>query len=152
MDDGARQTWIERILSEAQEQGRFDNLEGAGRPINWADESLVQEEWAMAFRLMREHGFAPEWIELHKEIGRELKEAREDLQRAWRWRQDRLPEAREGQRYVQKEWRRALAAFEESVAELNAKIADFNLTVPIVNLQKLKLNVAEELAYLGIDP
>jgi hypothetical protein len=45
-----------------------------------------------------------------------------------------------------------LAAFEESVAELNAKIADFNLMVPNVNLQKLKLNVAEELAYLGIDP
>ena len=152
MDQMARQTWIERILSEAQEKGLFDNLEGAGRPINWADETLVQNEWLMAFRIMREHGFAPEWIELHKEIGEGLKKAREALQRAWRWRQERLPGAGEGQRrYVEDEWRRARSAFAETVAELNAKIADFNLLVPVASLQKFKLDVAEEVASLGPD-
>ena len=152
MDQGARHTWIERILSEAQEQGLFDNLEGAGRPINWADESLVQDEWLVSFRIMREHGCAPEWIELHKEIGEELKKAREVVKRAWRWRRDRLSAARDGQRrYVGEEWRRAHSAFAENIAELNAKIADFNLTVPIASLQKFKLDVAEEVASLGID-
>jgi DnaJ family protein C protein 28 len=152
MDQSRRQSWIEKAIREAQERGLFDNLEGAGRPINWEDESLVDEEWAMAFRLMREHGFAPEWIELHKEIRDELEAAREAVLRSWRWRQERLKGARESERrYIDAQWGRARAAFAEAVAELNSKIADFNLKVPIARLQKLKLDVAQELADLGID-
>ena len=152
MDPTSFQNWLERTIQEAQERGLFDDLEGAGRPINWEDESLVDEEWLMAFRLMREHGFAPEWIELNKEIGAKLKKAREAVVRAWDWRQERLPGAREGQRrYIEGEWRRARAAFAETVAELNAKILDFNLVVPIPGLQKFKLDLDQELAALGID-
>ncbi len=152
MDHSNWQTWIDKTIQEAQERGLFDNLEGKGRPIKWEDESLVDEEWATAFRLMREHGFAPEWIELHKEIEAELKKAREAVLRAWQWRAERLVGARESERrYIEREWRRARNAFVETVAELNVKIAEFNLIVPIVNLQKLKLSVADELAALGID-
>jgi hypothetical protein len=152
MEQDNRQTWLEKAINEAQEKGLFDNLQGAGRPINWTDESLIDDEWLMAFRIMREHGFAPEWIELHKEIGAELRTAREALLRSWTWRQGRRPGAREAQRrYIDAEWQRARATFATSIAELNAKIADFNLKVPIRGLQKLKLDLAEELAALGID-
>lgn len=152
MDRSNVQSWLERTIQEAQERGLFDNLEGAGRPINWEDESLIDEDWLMAFRIMREHGFAPQWIELNKELGMELKQAREILSRAWHWRQERLPGAREAQRrYIDGEWRRARAAFSETVAELNAKIADFNLIVPIPHLQKFKVELDQELAALGID-
>lgn len=103
----------------------------------------------MAFRLMREHGFAPEWIELHKEIEAGLEKARAAVRRAWTWRNARLAGAREAERrYVEAEWKRARAVFAEAVAELNAKIAEFNLVVPILRMQKFKLDVAEELATL----
>ena len=130
----------------------FDHLEGAGRPIKWEDESLIDDEWVLAFRVLREHGFAPQWIELHKEIGEELKNAREEVRRAWRWRQKRLPDAREGQwHYIDDEWQRARTTFAETVAELNAKIVDFNLMVPIARLQKFKLDVDQELVGIGIN-
>lgn len=152
MEYSSQQRWIDKMIQRAQEEGLFDNLEGAGRPINWEDEALIDAEWLMAFRIMREHGFAPEWIELHKEIGEGLKKAREALLQAWRWRQERLPGAREEQRrYIDSEWRRARGAFAEAIAELNGKITDFNLMVPIARLQKFKLDVAEELAAMGID-
>lgn len=152
MDWSQREKWIDRVIREAQERGFFEDLEGVGRPINWEDESLVDDEWALAFRLMREHGFAPEWIELHKEISTELKKAREAVLRAWGWRQERRSSARESQRrYLDVEWRRARTAFAETLAELNFKIADFNLKVPIARLQKFKLDVGEELAALGIE-
>lgn len=152
MDRSDRRNWIERAIREAQERGLFDDLDGAGRPINWQDESLVDEEWRMAFRIMREHGFAPEWIELHKEIGEELKQAREALLRAWRWRQEQLPDAREQQRrYIDAEWQRARNTFAETIAELNSKIDDFNLIVPITRLQKFKLDQDAELVNLGVD-
>jgi hypothetical protein len=133
--------------------GHFDNLEGTGRPINWEDESLVDEEWAMAFRLLREQGFAPAWIELHKEISKELEQARQAVLRSWRWRQERLARGpRENERrYTEAEWRRARAAFAETVAELNAKISDFNLQAPVVRLQKFKLDLGRELVALGIE-
>jgi DnaJ family protein C protein 28 len=152
MKQGGWQNWVEKAIQEAQDRGLFDNLEGTGRPINWEDESLVDKEWLMAFRIMREHGFAPEWIELHKEIGEELKKARAAVLRTWHWRQERLPGARaEQRRYIDGEWQRARTAFAETVAELNARIADFNLVVPVPQLQKFKLNLSEELAALGID-
>jgi DnaJ family protein C protein 28 len=152
MDQSERLSWIDKVIQQAQKEGLFDNLEGAGRPINWEDESLVNEEWLMAFRLMREHGFAPEWIELHKEIGQELTRAREAVLRAWHWRQERLANARgEQRRYIDAEWRRARTAFVEAVGGLNARITDFNLIVPITRLQKFKLDVDQELASLGID-
>lgn len=152
MDQSSLQSWVDRMIREAQEEGLFDNLEGAGKPINWEDESLVDADWVMAFRIMREHGFAPEWIELHKQIGDELKTARETVLRAWQWRQERLPGVRGQQRrYIDAEWQRARSAFSEAIAELNAKIADFNLKVPIAQMQKFKLDLDEELTALAID-
>jgi DnaJ family protein C protein 28 len=152
MERESWRSWIDRAIEEAQERGLFDNLAGAGRPINWDDASLVDEEWLMAFRIMREHGFAPEWIELHKEIGEDLRKAREAVLHTWQWRQERLPGAREQQRrYIDAEWQRARQAFAEVIIELNVKITDFNLIVPVTQLQKFKLDLAEELAALGID-
>jgi DnaJ family protein C protein 28 len=144
-------SWIDRAIRKAQEEGQFDNLRGAGRPINWADESLVDDAWLMAFRVMREQGFAPEWIELNKEIREELEKGRMAIAQTWRWRQERLADARPSERrYIEVEWRRARGAFAETLAELNAKIANFNLMVPIPHLQRFKLDLAEELAALGI--
>jgi hypothetical protein len=152
LDESTRQKWIDRVIREAQGKGLFENLEGEGRPINWEDESLVDQDWLMAFRIMREHGYAPEWIELHKEIGEELKRAREAILQAWLWRRERLERSGEmDRRYIEVEWRRARAGFSDAITELNAKITDFNLLVPITGLQKFKLNFAEELAALGID-
>lgn len=146
------QSWLDRIIQKAQEEGLFDDLEGKGRPINWEDESLVDEAWVMAFRLMRQHGFAPDWIELHKEIRAGLTQARQAVQRAWAWRAERLSgTSEEERRYIEAEWVRARAAFAEALDELNEKIAAFNLIVPLPTLQKFKLDVRQELHALGID-
>jgi DnaJ family protein C protein 28 len=144
MDQRDRSNWIDKTIQAAQERGLFDDLEGAGRPINWEDESLIDDDWVMAFRIMREQGFAPEWIELHKEIDGELEGAREAVSRVWLWRKERLIGARESQR-------RAYATFAETIVELNGKIVDFNLIVPIARLQMFKLDRKQELADLGID-
>ena len=152
MAESERTSWIDRTIREAQERGLFDGLEGEGRPIDWEDESLIDDEWLMAFRIMREHGFAPEWIEMHKEISQQLATARDTVLRAWRWRQERLLGARETQRrYIDNEWRRARVVFDEAINELNTQIADFNLIVPIPRLQKFKLDLEDELTDLGID-
>ena len=153
MNQEKRQRGIERTIQEAIDAGLFDDLQGAGRPINWEDESLVDEDWVMAFRIMREGGFGPAWIELHKEIKAELDKARQAVLGSWRWRQERLGgSVRESERrYVEAEWWRARTVFAEALAELNNKIVDFNLMVPVARLHKFKLDVAQELAGMGIE-
>jgi hypothetical protein len=148
MEARERRIWIDKTIQDAMEAGHFDNLPGAGKPINWEDESLVDDVWLMAFRIMREQGLAPAWIELHKEIVAEIETSRQALLRSWLWRQEQLAGGpRESQRrYVESEWQRACTAFAETVAELNAKISAFNLQAPVARLQKFKLDAAQELA------
>ena len=146
------ESWVEKAIQDARDRGLFDNLEGEGRPINWDDDSLVDADWAMAFRLMREHGFAPDWIELQKEIRAEVEKARSAVLNVWLWRRQRLSDAREAQRRtIDSEWRRARAEFASTIAELNVRIADFNLIGPFAQLQKIKIDAEKELTALGIE-
>src|SRR5918997_99132 len=70
---------VEQRIQEGLERGMFDNLRGAGKPLNLDEDALVPEDMRMAFRLLRSNGLAPLWVELNKEI-------REDLQRLERFR------------------------------------------------------------------
>lgn len=58
-------------IREAEENGDFDNLEGAGRPLRLDDDP----ENALINRLIREHGAVPEFISL----SRELRKLRDEL-------------------------------------------------------------------------
>ncbi len=151
-DDDPEKPWrllVEERIREAQEAGLFDNLPGAGQPIHWEDESMVEPDWRLAFRLLRQHGFAPDWIELDKAIRQRIEQARRSLRRSWRWRQERLPDALPEERVLlEAEWDRALDAFARAIEELNAQIEIFNLKVPIARLQRLPLRLEEELARL----
>ncbi|RMF32685.1 MAG: DUF1992 domain-containing protein [Chloroflexi bacterium] len=151
-DEDPEKPWrllVEERIREAQEAGLFDNLPGAGRPIRWEDESMVEPDWRLAFRLLRQHGFAPDWIEMDKAIRRGIEQARQSLRRSWRWRQERLPNVPPEERVlVEAEWHRALAAFARTIEELNAQIETFNLKVPIARLQRPRLRLEEELARL----
>ena len=52
--------WIaERRIAEAVSQGEFDNLPGAGRPLDLDDDALVPEELRAAYRILKNAGIAP---------------------------------------------------------------------------------------------
>lgn len=58
----------ERIIREAMENGEFDNLEGAGKPLNFEDETWIPEDLRIAYRILKNAGCIPPEIELRKEI------------------------------------------------------------------------------------
>jgi hypothetical protein len=49
----------ERRIAEAAVQGEFDDLPGAGKPLDLAEDPLVPEEQRMANRILKNAGFAP---------------------------------------------------------------------------------------------
>lgn len=60
----------EQRIREAQDNGEFDNLPGAGAPLALEDDALVPEELRAAYRLLRNSGFLPPELEPHGEIRR----------------------------------------------------------------------------------
>ena len=59
----------QRIL-EAMEQGEFDNLPGAGKPLILNDHPFVPDELWMAHKILRNAGCLPPEVEERKEISR----------------------------------------------------------------------------------
>jgi hypothetical protein len=68
-----RDTLIEKIIRDAQAAGQFDDLPYQGQRLPLEDDSAAGE-MASAFRILRNAGAAPEWIETDKEIRRLLAE------------------------------------------------------------------------------
>jgi hypothetical protein len=81
--EGNRQvapTWeslVERQIREAMAEGAFDQLPHQGTPLP-PDELAAAGDRAMAYRVLRNAGVAPPWIEADKEV-RELLAKRDAL-------------------------------------------------------------------------
>ncbi len=59
---------VEERIRRAQERGEFEGLEGAGRPLELADDSHVPEDLRLAFKILKNAECLPPEIELRKEI------------------------------------------------------------------------------------
>jgi hypothetical protein len=57
----------EAKIAEAIRAGAFDNLPGAGRPLDLDDDRLIPEKSRLAYRILRNAGFVPAEIETRRE-------------------------------------------------------------------------------------
>jgi hypothetical protein len=82
---------IERIaeqrIREALERGEFDDLPGAGKPLDLDDDTDVPPQLRAAYRILKNSGFVPPEIEVRRELANAeqlLRQAlsHEDRQRA----------------------------------------------------------------------
>jgi hypothetical protein len=78
-----RDTLIERIISDAQAAGAFDELPYVGERLPLGDDSAAGD-MASAFRILRNAGAAPRWIDTDKSIRQLLSERELILERASR--------------------------------------------------------------------
>jgi hypothetical protein len=62
----------DRKIREAMEEGAFDRLEGAGRPLDLEENRYLDPALRMAHRLLRNNGFAPSWIEEGKDLDADM--------------------------------------------------------------------------------
>lgn len=57
----------EKRIEEARDRGELDGLPGSGRPLCFDDEPLVPEHQRMAYRILKNSGYLPPELEMHKE-------------------------------------------------------------------------------------
>src|SRR5437588_12279058 len=105
----------DRKIQEAMEEGAFDHLEGTGRPVREEENPYEDPAQRMAHRLLKNAGITPDWIAEGRELDRDIECARGDAS------------------FVSAEERR------RRIAELNRRIAMFNLKTPVRGTQKLAI-------------
>jgi hypothetical protein len=59
---------VEERIQEALRRGEFDDLPGAGRPLDLDDDALVPPEVRIAYRILKNSGFVPPEILERREI------------------------------------------------------------------------------------
>ncbi len=108
----AWQLVAERKILEAMEEGAFDNLDGAGKPLDLSENPFEDPSERLANRLLRNNGFAPAWIEEAREIEAESRRL-----------ETQAPDSK--------------SDFQIRVAALNRRIVSFNLKVPATRHKRL---------------
>ena len=98
----------DRKIEEAMEEGAFDQLAGAGRPLDLEEDPLVDPALRMAHRLLKNNGFAPWWVEEGKDIETAIAALQGDFTQG----------------------RIGAEAFRERARALNCRILSFNLQAP----------------------
>lgn len=150
------ESWIDQQIREAQERGQFDDLPGKGRPLDLTPNPYAQGE-ELAFKILKDAGYAPDWIELDKAIRGKLDRARAVMARRWEWREARLGDL-EGRsdrwsdaerEQVLVSWQHAVATFETELDQINKEITELNLKVPSPRFQRSKLDLRRELDRLS---
>jgi len=58
---------VEDRIKKARENGAFDNLEGANKPLKFEDQHIPQE-FRLAHKILKNSGFLPPEVELKKKI------------------------------------------------------------------------------------
>ena len=127
-------TWeslVDRQIREAMEDGRFDDLPHQGEPLPVEDETYAGD-WALAFRMLRNAGVAPPWIEADKDV-RELLTRRDAL----------LAGAAGTSAFGRQ---RDRATQERLVVEINAAVARLNAEAPTSRQHRAPLRLEAELA------
>jgi hypothetical protein len=67
------ESFIEEQIQKAIAEGKFDNLKGAGKPINLDEYFSAPEDLRAMYSILKYHEFLPQEVELLREIA-ELKE------------------------------------------------------------------------------
>jgi len=108
-----RKSLIDKILDEARKKGIYNPTDGAARPLDIIDDSLVPEQDRMGYHLLKSNGFAPPFIEernrLREDASRLFAE-RDALQVRWNQlspQQQQLQHTALRQRFIDL-WRRTL--------------------------------------------
>ena len=134
---------VEKAIRRAMEEGQFDDLPGAGKPLDLGENPFEDPAAWAANRLLRNNDLAPAWIQERRGIEADIEAARERLARSWRWYYALT--GGQGGTWADDHWKRAETAFRDTVADLNRRIRDYNLKAPFGNLQRAPLDVEKEI-------
>lgn len=132
------QTWIDAQIREAMARGDFDNLNNQGKPLNLARDPNVPEDWELAFNLLKNAGFAPDWIETRQEVDAAREKLFALLKRF-------LQSPPSNQNEFARQQTELVQNFSVQAAELNRLIDLYNLKAPTPQVHLWRIRIEYEI-------
>lgn len=142
---------IEEALRKAREAGQFDGLRGHGQPLRPDFDAKSPLE-----ATLEAADYVPEWLVLAREIDARHAELAAQLARTHRWLVDQRAaagdpatlDAQQRIAFLDTEAARARRSFRDGIVELNTRIAELNLKVPLPRFQRFAIDADAEIARL----
>ena len=130
---------VEQKIREAIARGEFDDLPGRGKPVRIEDYPFTPPEWRLAFKILADAGFVPDWIALDREIRERMERWRSLAGQFIRERDEALAsDSIYVRQAAQRLWERRRDWLIQEAEEINCLIELFNLKVPLKWLQRRK--------------
>ncbi len=145
---------VDQLLDEAQQEGKFDNLPGAGAPLKLDDDPNTPHEMKLAHKILKENDLAPEWMMMGKEVDALRERLLENIRKGARAYRGALADADrsnypyDNRQRAEATWRRAQEAFRLAAAKLNGELLRYNLKLPPGIPHKTLFNLEHELAQI----
>ncbi|MDD3023931.1 MAG: DUF1992 domain-containing protein [Syntrophomonadaceae bacterium] len=141
------QDLVENQIVKAQQRGDFDNLEGAGKPLNLEENPFEPLDLRMTYKILKDNDFAPYWIELGKEIDAEMNKIDKEVNSFKRYTEIFFSEKHGSLARRRYEKRKALSLFEIRLIweKVHKKIIDYNLHCPTFRLGRANIDVDDEM-------
>jgi len=139
---------IEERIRKAREKGAFDNLEGFGKPLNLYENPFEPPEMRLVFKILKDAGYAPYWVELGKDIDGALEKVREEVERFKRYVEivlDGRVSNRKWQHFEKKK-SQFYQDMKDRLERINKQIDNYNLHNPMFWLGRQNIDVKAEYA------
>ena len=136
---------IDRQIRDAQEQGKFDNLPGRGKPFTHLDTDPLDQ-------VLKSQGFVPRWLDLDREIRQKVEIAEQSVRRTYEWVMQTWSSGSANRQFAEDEWREAQRVFAKRLDEINQLVKLLNLELPpaVRHLQRVPLKKDEQLQRMGL--
>ncbi len=138
---------VEEQIRKAQARGDFDNLKGAGQPLDLSENPFEPEDMRMANRILKNNDFTPYWIQLGKDIDAATERLWQEVAEFQRYTLAFINEKHVAITINRFEKKKANFFFEKrlELEKLKKKILDYNLQCPTFRMGRPNIEVDEEM-------
>lgn len=142
---------VDRIIEDAQSKGLFENLPGAGKPLNLEEPDPYSYDQRLAYKLLKDNNYTLPWIAERNEMLAQMEQFRESVSADWqeyRLHYETAP-SETHRMALRLDWTKQCGRLQMELDKLNRRIDRTNLHIPVTRLEIIKLNLDTELARAG---
>ncbi|KAF3692257.1 DnaJ -like protein subfamily C member 28 [Channa argus] len=131
---------VEDLIQESMARGDFKNLSGAGKPLNKFEHNPYADPMTHNLnRILIDNGYQPPWVVTQRDIRETTAKIRTKLLEG----RARLSDPMTPKDHRQ--WEQLCASVEEELIKLNKMVDNYNLIVPMLNMQMVHLSLSREI-------
>jgi hypothetical protein len=147
---GKSDTLVERLIKQAEAEGKFNNLSGHGQPLKIEEPNPYEsDDMRLANKVLKNAGFSPPWIEMDKHLEEEIAKLRRARENHIRYLREKLDHISRGSpntffrdlQFLSDEHKRWLGLHVEKLAEVNDRIHSFNQICPVQAKYKVPIQI-----------